>query len=284
MPFNSKSFLTRTASAAVFVVLLLGCIWYDQLSFVLFFGIVGLVGLFELYRMQKSLDRRPYAALGYVLHVGSIYGSALLYERGYDNYHSSLFLLFVLAGPLYLLVELFSKNSGVYNVPGFITGFLYVTIPCLLLILMTYPSRGMTVSENTYFPHIVLGMIFFIWINDTGAYLVGSFLGKHKLYERISPGKTWEGTMGGVLLCVGLSFLMVKIFPQLELKHWIAISVLVAVFGTLGDLVESMLKRVAGVKDSGNIMPGHGGALDRFDSILFATPFVFVYLVVVGKI
>jgi len=284
MTFNRKTFLTRAASAAVFVVLLLGSIWFSQESFILFFGIVGFVGLFELYRMQKSVDRRPYAALGYVLHLFSIYSCFLLYERAPDLYHTSLFLLLILACPLYLLVELFNKKSSVYQVPGFITGFLYVTIPCLLLILMTFPQNGMAVSENTYFPQKVLGMIFFIWINDTGAYLVGSFLGKHKLYERISPGKTWEGTAGGVILCIASSFLMVELFPQLALRHWIAISVLVAVFGTLGDLVESMLKRVAGVKDSGNIMPGHGGVLDRFDSLLFATPFVFAYLAATGNL
>lgn len=284
MALDVKKFLTRTASAAVFVALLLGSIFFSQLSFILFFGIVGLVGLFELYRMQKSLDRRPYAALGYMLHVFSIYSFQLLYDRCYDLYHSSFFPLIVLAGPLYLLVELFKAKSSVYNVPGWITGFLYVTIPCLLLILMTLPKRGMAVSENWYFPHVVLGMIFFIWTNDTGAYLVGSFLGKHKLYERISPGKTWEGTIGGVLLCVALSFVMVRVYPELVLKHWVVISVLVGVFGTLGDLVESMLKRVTGVKDSGNIMPGHGGALDRFDSLLFVTPFVFVYLVATGNL
>jgi phosphatidate cytidylyltransferase len=127
-------------------------------------------------------------------------------------------------------------------------------------------------------------MYFFIWINDTGAYLVGSFIGKNKMYERISPGKTWEGTIGGVLLCIGVSFVVAKLFPQLELKHWMAVSAIVAVFGTLGDLIESMLKRTAGVKDSGSIMPGHGGVLDRFDSLIFATPFVFTYLAATGNL
>lgn len=284
MALNTKTFLTRTASAAVFVALLLGSIFFNQVSFILFFGIIGLIALYELYRMQKSLDKRPYAAMGYLLHVFSIYAFQLIYERANEFYHSSFFLLIVLAGQLYLMVELFKKKSSVYNVPGFLTGFLYVTLPCLLLILMTFPKPGVAVSENRYFPQVVLGMIFFIWINDTGAYLVGSLLGKHKLYERISPGKTWEGTIGGMLLCIISAFLMVRIFPELALQHWIVISALVAVFGTLGDLVESMLKRTAGVKDSGHIMPGHGGALDRFDSLLFVTPFVFAYLVATGNL
>ncbi len=284
MALNKQTFFTRTASAAVFVVLLIGSILFNQISFIIFFGLVGMVGLFEFFKLSKITGHRPYAALGYAFHVFSIYSCILFFERVRDFYSSPFLLLVILAGPLYMLVELFKKKSSIFNVPGFITSFLYVTIPCLLLMLMTFPKVGTASGETTYFPHVVLGMIFFIWINDTGAYLVGSFLGKHKLYERISPGKTWEGTIGGVILCIALSFLMVRIFPELELKHWIAISVLVAVFGTLGDLVESMLKRIAGVKDSGNIMPGHGGVLDRFDSIFFATPFVFAYLVATGNL
>ncbi|HEX7412564.1 MAG TPA: phosphatidate cytidylyltransferase [Bacteroidia bacterium] len=155
-------------------------------------------------------------------------------------------------------------------------GVAYVLIPCVLLVIMAFDQ------QKTFQPQKVLGMIFFIWINDTGAYLVGSFIGKHKLYEKISPNKTWEGTIGGIALCIALSFVVANMFPQLAIIHWVAISVIVAVFGTLGDLVESMLKRMAGVKDSGTIMPGHGGVLDRFDSLFFATPFVFCYLALMG--
>lgn len=136
--------------------------------------------------------------------------------------------------------------------------------------------------RNVFQPQRIVGMIFFIWLNDTGAYFVGSFFGKHKFYEKISPNKTWEGTLGGIAFCIGLSFVVASMFPQLAQIHWIAISVIVAVFGTLGDLVESMLKRLAGVKDSGSLMPGHGGVLDRFDSLFFATPFVFCYLALMG--
>jgi len=183
-----------------------------------------------------------------------------------------------------MLVEFFKEKSSVYNFPTVFLSFLYVTIPCVLLILLSGANKEYGLGQSTFHPEKVLGMIFFIWINDTGAYLVGSFLGKHKMYERISPGKTWEGTIGGALFCMAFSFVMVKIFPQLALQHWIAISIIVAVFGTLGDLVESMLKRLAGVKDSGNIMPGHGGVLDRFDSLLFSTPFVFAYLAATGNL
>ena len=127
----------------------------------------------------------------------------------------------------------------------------------------------------------MLGIILLIWASDVAAYLVGSFIGKNKLFERISPGKTWEGSVGALIINIGCAFLVANWFPELALKHWIVISVLVSIFGTIGDLVESMFKRQAGVKDSGKIMPGHGGILDRFDSLLFVSPFIYAYLTIV---
>ncbi|HXB42330.1 MAG TPA: phosphatidate cytidylyltransferase [Bacteroidia bacterium] len=283
MALNSKTFLTRTVSAAVFVVLLLGCVWFHPISFIAFFSVVGFIGLYEFYKLANKVDKKPVGFLGYILHTLSMATVFFLKESDLEEGKSFLILL-VLAGPLYMLVELFKTKNSVFNFPTVVLSFLYVTVPCVLLILFSGAYKEYTIAEGSFHPEKVLGMIFFIWINDTGAYLAGSFFGKHKMYERVSPGKTWEGTIGGVLLCVGFSFLMVKIFPQLTLPHWIAVSIIVAVFGTLGDLVESMLKRIAGVKDSGNIMPGHGGVLDRFDSLLFATPFVFAYLAATGNL
>jgi phosphatidate cytidylyltransferase len=129
-----------------------------------------------------------------------------------------------------------------------------------------------------YQPMILLGIIFLIWSNDTFAYLGGSLFGKNKMIPRISPGKTWEGTVFGVLVSFGVSFLIKNYLVKSETTIWPVLGILVPVFATIGDLVESMLKRQAGVKDSGNLMPGHGGALDRFDSLIFVTPFVVVLL------
>lgn len=282
MALDTKKFLTRTASAAVFVVLLLGCVWLHYISFILFFLVVGFVGHYEYYKLAETQGKKPMKWLGYILHFLIIASLPLLYQ--YGSYKTVLLLAaFALAGPLFMLVELFRDKTSVFNVPAVLMATLYVTVPCFLLNSMAVKYFFFEREHIVQFdPHRVLGMIFFIWINDTGAYLVGSFLGKHKLYPRISPGKTWEGTIGGVLLCIALSFIMVKIFPEIDLQQWIVISATVAVFGTLGDLVESMLKRTAGVKDSGAIMPGHGGALDRFDSLIFATPFVFAVLLPVS--
>jgi phosphatidate cytidylyltransferase len=134
-------------------------------------------------------------------------------------------------------------------------------------------------SNGTHNPFLVLGLFVVIWIYDTGAYLVGTLFGKHKLFERISPKKTWEGAIGGGLISVLIStFVLSKYLPVLSIWQWAIGAILIVVFGTFGDLSESLLKRSAGVKDSGNILPGHGGILDRFDSALSASVVFWLYL------
>lgn len=276
MAFNTKTFMTRTASAAVFVVLLLGCVWWNAVSFMIFFFVVGLIGVSEAYKLYGT--HKPANRLwGYGIYILL---SMLFFMQPSAFPLAGITAALVLAGPIYLLAELFNTQSTILRHSPLLFIASYVAIPILLLCLMA----GAGVTSLSFHPQKVLGMIFFIWVNDTGAYLAGSFLGKHKMYARVSPGKTWEGTIGGALFCVGLSFIIAHIFPQLAWVHWFVISLIVAVFGTLGDLVESMLKRQAGVKDSGSLMPGHGGVLDRFDSLFFCTPFVFCYFLLIGLV
>jgi phosphatidate cytidylyltransferase len=173
------------------------------------------------------------------------------------------------------------------NIALTLTGIFYVGVPFAMLNGIAYPGikagtgewTGTIIPTSDYNPHILLGMIFMIWANDTGAYLIGSKFGKHKLFERISPGKTWEGSFGGAFFAVLIAFIISIYFKDIELMDWMIISSIVIVFGTLGDLVKSLLKRSIGVKDSGTILPGHGGILDRFDSIIMASPFVLLYIV-----
>lgn len=158
-------------------------------------------------------------------------------------------------------------------------GLIYITAPCLIMIYYR-TGRLHSLKENDFsflglvFPCLI---IFSIWINDTMAYIVGSFIGKTPL-TKISPKKTWEGTIGGAVLCVVVIAIAGKLTNFYKINDWIFIAAICAVFGTLGDILESKLKRMAGVKDSGSIMPGHGGFLDRFDSLLIATPFVWLYV------
>lgn len=279
MTFNVRTFFTRATTALVFAAVLLGCVYYSYWSFLFFFTVVGFIGLYEFYKLSEKMGAKPIKIIGYFILLLTSIIFLLLSESfisiPWDRNYLNFFLLTItIIFPILFIVELFRKEGVFLNIGYVIISLIYVVLPIILLLLIA--------GKNNKAYQTVLGMIFFIWINDTGAYLVGSFLGKHKLYEKISPGKTWEGTIGGVILCIALAYVVYLIFPQLAYMHWLVISIIVAVFGTLGDLVESMLKRMAGVKDSGNLMPGHGGILDRFDSLFFATPFVFCYLTLMG--
>jgi len=177
------------------------------------------------------------------------------------------------------LVKLTYSDKKVKNsITWILFGMFYIYYPFITIFKLSIKGNGDSVYLDSLFPAAIF---FSIWINDTMAYIVGSFIGKTP-FSKISPKKTWEGTIGGVILCVlviTLLFSKTSLFPNsLTVYNWILISSLCAIFGTLGDLFESKLKRMAGVKDSGNIMPGHGGFLDRFDSFLFAAPAVWVYV------
>ena len=156
----------------------------------------------------------------------------------------------------------------------------YIIIPFIMLISLGIDLRKSEIDFSKYSYIIPCFIIFSIWINDTMAYIVGSFIGKTP-FSKISPKKTWEGIIGGAILCVvvmGLFSYFIPAFKHLAIVHWLAIAAICAAFGTLGDLLESKIKRTAGVKDSGSFMPGHGGFLDRFDSLLIAVPFVWLYV------
>lgn len=172
------------------------------------------------------------------------------------------------------LLRKISPAKFAYYLP---LGFIYLTMPVLMMIHLYYVSSGYQITLSNYFPVIPCAIIFSIWINDTMAYIVGSLIGKTP-FSKISAKKTWEGTIGGVILCIAVMALLGYWTKFYTVTDWICIAAICAIFGTLGDLLESKLKRLAGVKDSGAIMPGHGGFLDRFDSFLLATPFVWLYV------
>lgn len=200
------------------------------------------------------------------------------------NFWSFLILFTVIYfGCWYELVKLMKKIYGEKYLMNCLLGLVYITLPIVLLILIRNSNRGYLDRGQGFLDLgfiIPCGIIFSIWINDTMAYIVGSMIGKTPL-SKISPKKTWEGTIGGAILCVvviGLLGYYIPMAKVIAVKHWIVIAAICAIFGTAGDLFESKLKRMANVKDSGAIMPGHGGFLDRFDSLLFAAPAVWLYV------
>ncbi len=203
----------------------------------------------------------------------------LLHPIGY------LALFFVVAiGCLFewnrLLKRIVPVQTGKYWWYYFL-GVLYIVLPILMLMYFRLNFDLVAPEQmNSFFAgvHIPFGLILLIWTNDTMAYIVGSLIGKTQL-SKVSPKKTWEGTIGGAVLTMGVAILLQKLFGVYHIRDWVVLGFCASVFGTIGDLVESKIKRLADVKDSGAIMPGHGGFLDRFDSLLFATPFVWIYVV-----
>ena len=283
MALNLTTFLTRTTTAIVFVGVLLTAIFFNYLSFVTLFLVISIWGLIEFYQIAEKLGAKPYKWIGIISGL-----SIFMYGAISNSYYSNLIsptaiLSVVIVLPFFVFIAaLFDNTSNaITNLVFTLVGIIYAVLPFSLLTHIACIDQTFAGEIAPYNFHYVVGIICLIWASDVSAYLVGSFIGKHKLYERISPGKTWEGTIGASVLTIACSFLIHQLFPELALKHWVVIAVLVSVFGTIGDLVESMFKRQAGIKDSGKIMPGHGGILDRFDSLLFVAPFVYTYLILI---
>ncbi|ARS37936.1 phosphatidate cytidylyltransferase [Pontibacter actiniarum] len=251
--------------AAVFI----GGIWYSEWTYFLLFLGLTLLGISEFYNLVSVQGMRPNKPLG--LLVGGVFFTSMFLVQNEampgELLYLSLPLLF-----LVFIVEMYRKKPQPFtNIAFTLLGVTYVAGPFGLLHLLGF-------LNGAYSWQPILGLMLLIWAADTGAYIAGKSFGKHKLFERISPGKTWEGWAGGTLLAVLVGYGMSFLFVDLELYQWVGMAVLVAVFGVLGDLSESMLKRSLGVKDSGTLLPGHGGILDRFDSLLMAIPFIVTFL------
>lgn len=284
MALNAQTFRTRTLTAVVFVIVMLGGLLWNAWSFLILFSIIHFGCWWEYLQLTEKIHKtvfHTYTKLG-LMAMG--YGLMLwfcgpVYKINGYGLKENLSLPVSAAGFALLLMGIFQKNK--ISVKAFLmalTGFIYISLCWGLMLSMYEFSRDVRGIHNLWFFPILI--IASIWINDTMAYIVGSFIGKTPL-SKISPKKTWEGTVGGIILAgvIGLLVpLLVKNFPIKPITGLI-IALIAGFTGTLGDLFESKLKRTAGVKDSGTFMPGHGGFIDRFDSLLFATPLTFLYLV-----
>lgn len=278
-----KTFWIRTASAVVYALLFLGTLLSGrllgnpQLGLVLFGAFLLFVNAgctFEFFRMVKTQGARPSRVLGYIFSLTAmllmiaipLVDNPLL---GFGLVFGS-FALFPMCFALSAIVQLWKQSDQPFRDAAYsMVPLLYIGLP-LSLMLALVPDAG---------ARVVLMLVLMVWLNDSGAYIGGSLFGKHKMWERHSPGKTWEGTAFGVLVTVLVAvFVGPWIQPAVAWYHWLALGLICSVIDTLGDLVESMLKRSVGMKDSGNIMPGHGGFLDRFDSLLIIMPFAFAYI------
>lgn len=270
----NKNLIQRTIAGGVLVALILCSIIFSPYGFVALFGLVAALSVAEFHKLtNKNGINVPiwWAILASELLFGAFFLyfsgiiSPLFHQLAFIAYAFCLFGLFMLAlfKPIQMPIEMLAH---------FVLGQIYVAVPLSLL-------SGILFFGGNWSPILLVALFVTIWMNDTCAYLVGSAFGKHRLFERVSPKKSWEGFFGGVVgaLLSGFLFYKFSAFGQ-PLWFWLIFAEIVVVFGTLGDLIESLFKRSLGVKDSGNIIPGHGGMLDRFDSLLMSSPFVFLFL------
>lgn len=274
----------RIITAAIFVAVMLAGMFGGAYTYLLVFGMINFLCLWEFYDMvlpeegdKNILKKSLTLALGMFPFI--ITGLADLELISVDNrLFLKLSILYIVGFYLNFVLELFKPSSSPLNYLGLTTlGIIYISSAFTVLNLIVFES-------GIYQMHIVMGIILLVWSNDAAAYFVGSSMGKNYLFPRISPKKTWEGTIGGGLITLIIAYPVSLVFPQLSLGIWIGVTIVIVIFGGIGDLVESMIKRSKFVKDSGGLLPGHGGFLDRFDAFIFCVPFVAAFLIFMNSI
>ncbi|MBL4594445.1 MAG: phosphatidate cytidylyltransferase [Flavobacteriales bacterium] len=267
--------LTRAITGVLFIVTIVAGIYFNSIIAMGLFTLIVLLGIDEFYGLvKKSKEIKPIKFLGTLAGVSLMIILGLLSQG--EVQFKYIFIPIIMMFFIFI-VELYRKKSAPFvNIAFTVLGAIYVAIPFAMLFDLGYYSNTGILSEYSF--QIILGFFLLLWMNDTGAYLSGRFFGKHKLFERISPKKTWEGSIGGGIVTLALAYILSIYFTNLSLTNWMILGFIIAVFGGLGDLVESMLKRSLNIKDSGKLLPGHGGILDRFDGLLLSVPFVYSYL------
>ena len=242
----------------------------NEWTYCLIFFIICLFSLLEFYKLAGLDGLVPQKTFGTVCGV-AIYLLSFFIEKGSISYRY-YFLIFPIVSCVYM-IKLYKKfeRKPFTNIAFTFLGIFYVAVPFALLNIAVFEG-------SVYNYEIIFGCLFILWASDTGAYFAGTFFGKRKLFERISPKKSWEGFFGGAALALIFAYGLAQFFHSITLLQWIVIGVIIIIGGTFGDLVESLLKRSIEIKDSGTSIPGHGGFLDRFDGLLISAPFIVAYL------
>ena len=264
-----NNFTQRLLSGIVFVVLLIGCTVYSSYSFLGMFLIVCIGGNYEFLKLISLNHVKPDH---YFAHTSSalLFCTAALYCLNLNYMPVALLSLLSLFG-IFIAALYTASDKPFLNIAVSLTSVIYVALPLSLFVMFAF------INGNFQW-QLALGYLILQWSSDTGQYCSGMLLGKRKLFERISPKKSWEGFIGGFIFTVAIGYVIANFYTQLLAWQWMSIAAIIVVFGTMGDLVESLLKRSVGVKDSGSIMPGHGGFLDRFDALIGSAPFVYAFI------
>ena len=266
----------RLIAALIAVPCLLFCVLYSDYTFLAMFLFIGIMAQLEFYKLVGSfggnLPLTFYGTFcGVVLHLLTFF-----IEKGdiaYQNYYILSPLL-----TLIFFIKLYKdKDEKPFkNIAYTFLGIIYVALPFALLTVLAF------IKDEKYDPNIILGCLFLLWASDSGAYFAGTYFGKTKLFERVSPKKSWEGSVGGLVVAMGVAFIISRYYTNYETWQWFSIGFIIVVAGTYGDLVESLFKRSMNIKDSADTIPGHGGFLDRFDGLLLSIPFIITFLKLVA--
>ncbi|MCL4126272.1 UNVERIFIED_CONTAM: hypothetical protein GTU68_024326 [Idotea baltica] len=254
----------RIFSGIVYILIFLSAILFSKESYIVLISIFSVLCIWEFSKLIQFKS-----IVGYIFFFLALF---LLLKRP-ESYATTGILIITILSSLYLIYQLFAKQEITFLNDRSKLGLLirYLVFSMLFLILLP-------IYKGAYHPNLMISILVMIWVNDSFAFLVGKNFGKKKLFVSVSPKKTVEGFIGGLVFTLLAAFVIGKLNTEFTILNWLVIGVIVSVIGTLGDLVESKFKRQANIKDSGNIMPGHGGILDRLDSLLFVAPFVYLYI------
>ena len=275
-----KNFIIRTITGIIFVAAIVSCFLRPEAMVLLFSIITGLTVWEFTGLVNERADVTVNRFISTVAAVYFFYAMTYFCSDIYAGIAKSVVFIPYLVTIVYLLVaELYLKQQDpIQDWAYTMLAQMYIALPFSLLNVLAFnATNNGLVAFNPILP---LSVFVFLWVNDSGAYCVGSLIGKHKIFPRISPAKSWEGSIGGAVFVLAAAYAISYFIDQnmLTMPEWLGLGLVVVVFGTWGDLVESLFKRTLGIKDSGDILPGHGGMLDRFDSSLLAIPAAVIYL------
>ena len=271
---NLSNLQQRVIAAVLGGVLIVGAIYSGEWSYFVVFFLISFLTQWEFYRLVGLDGNAPLKLYG-TLCGALIFVLSFLIEKQYLNFRYYSLISPVVS--LIFFIKLYKKGEKkpFTNIALTFLGIIYVAIPFALINVCVY-------SQGDYSYQIILGSLFLLWASDTGAYFAGVNFGRTKLFERVSPKKSWEGSIGGAIAAILVSFLISRFFTDLEAWQWHCIAIIIVVAGTYGDLIESLFKRSMEIKDSGTSIPGHGGFLDRFDGLLLSAPFIVTFLRLFG--
>jgi phosphatidate cytidylyltransferase len=266
---NYSNLVQRAATGIAGAALIIFCVAFSEWTYFAVFLLICALSLLEFYRLAGLDGMIPQKSIGLLTGIGT-FALSFFIEKQMLSYRY-YFFIFPLLSFTYLIKLYKNERKPFTNIAYTFLGVFYIAVPFSLLNHAVYES-------GRYNAEILLGLLLILWASDTGAYFAGIRFGRHKLFERISPKKSWEGFWGGAALAAVVTFVVSLYFTSLPVGGWLVMGVLIVVGGTFGDLVESLFKRSMEIKDSGNSLPGHGGFLDRFDGLLIAAPFIVAYL------